>query len=170
MYREVSLKDTEKVYIKTFGGFDLYYKGKAIDFSNSRAKELLAVLVDRGGKEVSLRELAQILSDREDDEAARHAVHAAWSRLKKTLDSCGLGDIVRKSRGVYAMDRSRIQCDCWDMLEGGEDRYFRGEYMPEYSWAEVTLSYLLRRFDEIESQKMGGGMNKAIFFPKTSRD
>ncbi len=155
MYRKVSSKDPEKVYIKTFGGFDLYYKGNAIDFSNAKAKELLAVLVDQGGREVSLREMAQILSDREEDEAAKQAVHVAWSRLRKTLNSYGLSDIVRKSRGFYALNRSRIQCDCWEMLDEGEDRYFMGEYMPEYSWAEVTLSYLLRKFEEIEIRKMG---------------
>lgn len=155
MYRKVSSKDPEKVYIKTFGGFDLYYKGNAIDFSNAKAKELLAVLVDQGGRAVSLREMAQILSDGRDDEAAKQTVHVAWSRLKKTLTRYGLGDIVRKSRGLYALNRRRIQCDCWEMMEEGEDRYFMGEYMPEYSWAEVTLSYLLRKFEEIEIRKMG---------------
>lgn len=62
MYRKISLVDAEKVYIKTFGGFDLYYRGKEIDFSNAKAKELLAVLVDQGGREISLHEMAQILS------------------------------------------------------------------------------------------------------------
>lgn len=60
MYRKISLVDAEKVYIKTFGGFDLYYRGKEIDFSNAKAKELLAVLVDQGGREISLHEMAQI--------------------------------------------------------------------------------------------------------------
>ena len=112
MYRKISLVDAEKVYIKTFGGFDLYYRGKEIDFSNAKAKELLAVLVDQGGREISLHEMAQILSDGEDDETARQAVHVAWSRLKKTLVSYGLGDIVRKGRGFYALNRRRIRCDC----------------------------------------------------------
>ena len=58
MYRKISSKESNKVYIKTFDGFDLYYKGKAIYFSNSKAKELLAILVDHGGKEVSLAQLA----------------------------------------------------------------------------------------------------------------
>lgn len=154
MYHKISLKDAEKVYIKTFGGFDLYYKGKEIDFSNARAKELLAVLVDQEGRDVGLREMACILSDGEEDEAAKRAVHVAWSRLRKTLSSYGLSDIVRKRRGFYALNRSRIQCDCWEMLEEGEDRYFMGEYMPEYSWAEVTLSYLLRKFEERETGKI----------------
>ena len=153
MYRKISLVDAEKVYIKTFGGFDLYYRGKEIDFSNAKAKELLAVLVDQGGREISLHEMAQILSDGEDDETARQAVHVAWSRLKKTLVSYGLGDIVRKGRGFYALNRRRLRCDCWEMLEENEDRYFMGEYMPEYSWAEVTLSYLLQKVEEIKTRK-----------------
>lgn len=170
MYRKASLKDPSKVYIKTFDGFDLYYKGNAVDFSNAKAKELLAILVDQGGKALSLRELARILSDGEEDSAARQAVHVAWSRLKKTLDSYGLGNIVKKSRGFYALDRSRLQCDCWDMLEKGRDQYFMGEYMPEYSWAEVTLSYLLRWFEENERQKIGGGGEKEKNFPDPSID
>lgn len=84
----------------------------------------------------------------------------AWSRLKKTLVSYGLGDIVRKGRGFYALNRRRIRCDCWEMLEENEDRYFMGEYMPEYSWAEVTLSYLLQKFEEIKTRKIREAQNE----------
>ena len=153
MYRKISLVDAEKVYIKTFGGFDLYYRGKEIDFSNAKAKELLAVLVDQGGREISLHEMAQILSDGEDDETARQAVHVAWSRLKKTLVSYGLGDIVRKGRGFYALNRRRIRCDCWEMLEENEDRYFMGEYMPEYSWQRLHCHICSRSLRKLKPGK-----------------
>lgn len=52
---------SDKVYVKTFGGFDLYYQGELIYFSSSKAKELLAILVDWSGKEVTLSHLAEIL-------------------------------------------------------------------------------------------------------------
>ena len=155
MYRKISSKESNKVYIKTFDGFDLYYKGKAIYFSNSKAKELLAILVDHGGKEVSLAQLAHFLSDKE-DAAAKQSVHMAWHRLKKTLESCGIEGIVKKGRGMYSINCDMVECDSWDMMEKSQDRYFMGEYMPEYSWAEVTLSYLIQKFDEIEAQKTGG--------------
>ena len=48
---------SDKVYVKTFGGFDLYYQGELIYFSSSKAKELLAILVDWSGKEVTLSHL-----------------------------------------------------------------------------------------------------------------
>jgi len=46
------------------------------------------------------------------------------------------------------------------MLEENEDRYFMGEYMPEYSWAEVTLSYLLQKFEEIKTRKIREAQNE----------
>lgn len=143
---------TDKVYVKTFGGFDLYYKGELIYFSNGKAKELLAVLVDWRGKTVTLSHLAGILSEGDRDEAAaKQAVHLAWHRLKQTLKTYGIENIVLKGRGTYAINKERIVCDSYDMVRQveGASNYFVGEYMPEYSWAEVTLSSLIRDyFDE----------------------
>ena len=154
------LVDTGRNFLNPLMSVAIIAQGGAVlgymvrNLKNAKAKELLAVLVDQGGREISLHEMAQILSDGEDDETARQAVHVAWSRLKKTLVSYGLGDIVKKGRGFYALNRRRIRCDCWEMLEENEDRYFMGEYMPEYSWAEVTLSYLLQKFEEIKTRKI----------------
>ena len=103
----------DKVYVKTFGGFDLYYRGELIYFSSSKAKELLAVLVDWRGKAVTLSHLASILSEGERDEAAaKQAVHLAWHRLKQTLKKYGIEKIVIKGRGTYAINKEQIVCDC----------------------------------------------------------
>lgn len=145
---------TDKVYIKTFGGFDLYYKGELIYFSSGKAKELLAVLVDWRGKDVTLSHLAGLLYEGERDEtAAKQAVHLAWHRLKQTLKKYGIETIIRKGRGTYAIDKEQIVCDSYEMVRQvkGASNYFVGEYMPEYSWAEVTLSSLIRDyFDELK--------------------
>ena len=121
----------DKVYVKTFGGFDLYYRGELIYFSSSKAKELLAVLVDWRGKAVTL-------------------AHLAWHRLKQTLKKYGIEKIVIKGRGTYAINKEQIVCDSYDMVRQveGASNYFAGEYMPEYSWAEVTLSSLMRDYFE----------------------
>lgn len=146
---------SDKVYVKTFGGFDLYYKGELIYFSNGKAKELLAVLVDWRGKAVTLSHLAGLLSDGERDEAAaKQAVHLAWHRLKQTLKQYGIEKIVIKGRGTYAINKDKIVCDSYDMVRQvkGASNYFVGEYMPEYSWAEVTLSSLIRDYFDEEYQ------------------
>ena len=130
---------SDKVYVKTFGGFDLYYQGELIYFSSSKAKELLAILVDWSGKEVTLSHLA---------------VHLAWHRLKQTLKKYGIEKIVVKGRGTYAINKEAVVCDSYDMVRQvqGASNFFVGEYMPEYSWAEVTLSNLIRDyFEEGES-------------------
>lgn len=103
---------SDKVYVKTFGGFDLYYQGELIYFSSSKAKELLAILVDWSGKEVTLSHLAEILNEGERDEtAAKQAVHLAWHRLKQTLKKYGIEKIVVKGRGTYAINKEAVVCE-----------------------------------------------------------
>ena len=95
---------SDKVYVKTFGGFDLYYQGELIYFSSSKAKELLAILVDWSGKEVTLSHLAEILNEGERDEtAAKQAVHLAWHRMLQRLKIFWIEKIVVKGRGTYAI-------------------------------------------------------------------
>ena len=79
---------SDKVYVKTFGGFDLYYRGELIYFSSSKAKELLAVLVDwRGKAKLRWPIWQEFYHEGERDEAAaKQAVHLAWHRLKQTSE------------------------------------------------------------------------------------
>lgn len=145
MYKNIS----GKVYIKTFDGFDLYQDGKMVYFSSAKAKELLAFLVDRKGRFVPLSQLAENLFENEKDiRKAKRLVHTAFNRLTKTLKSYEIEDILKRGRGVYAVDCSRILCDSYEMeaRTEGSSNFFLGEYMPEYSWAEVTLSNLLRKY------------------------
>ena len=46
-----------------------------------------------------------------------------------------------------AVRRDRVDCDYWRMLEGdpGALNAYRGEYMMEYSWAELTAARLYFR-------------------------
>ena len=75
-------------------------------------------------------------------------------RLKQTLKKYGIEKIVVKGRGTYAINKEAVVCDSYDMVRQvqGASNFFVGEYMPEYSWAEVTLSNLIRDyFEEGES-------------------
>lgn len=138
-----------KVYLKTFDGFDLYKDGQMIYFSSAKAKELLAYLVDRKGRYVTLGQLAETLFENENDKRkAKKLVHTAYNRLTKTLESNEIEKILKKGRGVYAIDCSYVICDSYEMQARTEgiSNYFLGEYMPEYSWAEVTLSNLIREY------------------------
>lgn len=145
MYDQIS----GKVYLKTFDGFDLYKDGQMLYFSSAKAKELLAYLVDRKGKYVTLSQLAETLFENESDKRkAKKMVHTIYNRLTKTLKSYEIENILKKGRGVYAIECSHVICDSYEMEAHTEgfSNYFLGEYMPEYSWAEVTLSNLIRDY------------------------
>jgi len=141
-----------KVYVKTFDGFDLYSDGEMVYFSSAKSKEFLAYLIDRKGKYATLSQLADTLFENEIDKVkAKKLVHTAYNRLTKTLKSYGIEKILKKGRGFYAVDLEHIICDSYEMeaRTEGVSNYFLGEYMPEYSWAEVTLSNLIQDyFDE----------------------
>lgn len=47
----MSQREGQNIFIKTFGGFDVFVDGKQVHFSSEKAKEMLAVLVDKRVRE-----------------------------------------------------------------------------------------------------------------------
>ena len=47
MYSELTKMEGKRIVIRTFGYFDIFVDGETIPFSCKKAKELLALLVDR---------------------------------------------------------------------------------------------------------------------------
>lgn len=58
-------KDEMQLEIHTFGRFDLFLNGHAIDFSSRKAKELLALLVARRGGIVEMEFAVDLLWEEE---------------------------------------------------------------------------------------------------------
>ena len=60
--------------------------------------------------------------------------------LKKTLQSIGMEHVLIREHRELAIRKDLIDCDYYRMLEGDMDAVnsYRGEYMMEYSWAEIT--------------------------------
>ena len=54
--RLLSKRQKKRVQIRTFGRFDVFIDEKVVIFKNTKAKELLALCVDRKGGNVSLEE------------------------------------------------------------------------------------------------------------------
>jgi two-component SAPR family response regulator len=137
--------DQNKVFIRTFGRFEVFVNGYPIEFSSMKAKELLALLVDRKGGIVTTEEMRTYLwEDRPDDARSRNHCRKVLQRLHECLKGYGIDDIlVHHSRGrSLAVDR--VVCDYYQYLKGQASyrTEFRGEYMTNYSWAEATLSEL----------------------------
>ena len=68
------VKASEKLLtIKCFGNFEVLYQGKSLPFKRKKAKELLAVLVDRNGAGMTAKQVCAILFPEDTDDARNTA-------------------------------------------------------------------------------------------------
>lgn len=135
-----------KVRIRTFGRFEVFVGEEPIDFSSSKAKELLALCVDRRGGIVTTEEmLAFLWEDRPDGEKSRSLCRKVIQRLHRTLDAYGAGDILIRHRRGRSLDMDKVSCDYYEYLKKGDEQEPPEEYMSNYSWGEMTLGRLLMR-------------------------
>jgi two-component SAPR family response regulator len=137
------LKATEKLLtIQCFGNFEVLYNGQSLPFKRKKAKELLAVLVDRNGSGMTAKQICAILFPEDSDDAK----NAAYLRqlvldLKNTLKTIRAEDVLQHDTPFYRIDTNLVRCDYLSFLETGRPE-FRGEYMTQYSWAETTCAML----------------------------
>lgn len=138
-----------KLRVQCFGHFEVYWQNKPLIFSRKQSKELLAFLVDREGAACSAEDIAAALWEDEDAKAAKNRIRVLINDLRKTLRGVGMEDVLIREHRQLAIRRELVDCDYWRMLAGdvGAMNAFRGEYMTEYSWAELTLGGLhFRKF------------------------
>ena len=139
-------EDAVRVTIRTFGYFDVFINGKPVVFRNKKAKELLALLVDRRGGFVTSEEAIGYLWE---DETANTVTMARYRkealRLKNALEEYGIDDIIESVDGKRRIVPERVECDLYDFLakKDGAEQLFKGSYLTNYSWGEMTLGELM---------------------------
>jgi two-component system, LytTR family, response regulator len=131
-----------KLRVQTFGNFEVFSDGQPVHFRRTRTKELFAYLIDRRGASSTMGELISILWEGRPDTPSVHSqLRNLIADLRSTLTGLGQGNVIRKQRDRIAVDPERVDCDYYHYLDGDEGA-FRGEYMSNYSWAEMTLGGL----------------------------
>ena len=137
------VKATEKLLtIKCFGNFEVLYNGEILPFKRKKAKELLAVLVDRTGAGMTAKQICAILfPDNTDDTKNAAYLRQLILDLKNTLKTIRAEDVLRHDTPYYHLNTSLVRCDYLSFLETGKPE-FHGEYMTQYSWAEATCAML----------------------------
>lgn len=141
----VDLKSIAKVYVQCFGSFEVYINGKPLAFKRSKAKELFAFLVDRRGASVKTSDIAAVLwEDQPYDRARLSNTTMIVSSLIRTFREAGLNDIIIKRWNSLSVDCSKFDCDFYQLLQGDAQAVnaYMGEYMSNYSWAEMTTGTL----------------------------
>lgn len=134
-----------KIFVRTFGHFDVFINGEPIMFKSAKAKELLAILIDRKGGTLNNEQIITILwEDRPNDCYTQNLCSKVCRKLKNELKKNGIEDILISKRGIHRLDITKFECDMYKLVDTGEvaeHKYF-GEYMMEYSWSEWKLAFL----------------------------
>ena len=137
------VKSTEKLLtIQCFGNFEVLYNGENLPFKRKKAKEFLAVLIDRNGAGMTAKQICAILFPEDTDDTK----NAAYLRqlvldLKNTLKTIRAEDVLRHDTPYYRIDTNLVRCDYLSFLQTGRPE-FHGEYMTQDSWAEETCAML----------------------------
>lgn len=139
-----------RLRIQCFGSFEVFFEGTPVQFSRSLAKELLAYLVDLRGASANTAELCEVLwEDSVKAQKNRHYFRNIVAELKKVLKACGAEKAFICERNLFAIDVKQVDCDYYRFLAGdvAAVNSYHGEYMRQYSWAEMTLGALEKKMD-----------------------
>ena len=144
--KDAASENLPRISIRTFGYFDVFINDKPIAFRNKKAKELLALLVDRRGGYVTSEEAIGYLWENEPANSvtlARYRKEAL--RLKNALEEHGIGHIMESVDGKRRIIPEAFDCDLYDYLSGKEEYagLFKGCYLSNYPWGEITLGQLV---------------------------
>ena len=137
-----------RVFMRTFGNFDVQVNGRTISFARSKSKELLAYLVDKQGSSVSRAEAFAVLwEEGVYDRSKQKQLDVVIRSLRETLKQNGIEDVFENTGGNLRVIPDKFDCDMYRFFDGEQDSIdsYRGEYMSSYSWASITEAYMDRR-------------------------
>ena len=136
-------KDERRLRCATFGNFIAYKEnGDIMTFSRTKSKELLAYLIDCAGFPVTTKDIAKDVFEAELDKQMSKNISKIIIGLITDLKDEGYDDIVIKQNRQIYVNRDKIDCDIYNAINGDVSALnsFHGEYMIEYSWAEISGS------------------------------
>ena len=141
----VNIPYKKKVKIKCFGNFEVFVNNEPLAFNRKKTKELFAYLVDRKGASCSMGEItAKLWEDKPDSVSQKSNLRNLIYDLKNTLANSGADDVIVKNRNTIRLKSELVDCDYYEFLKGNLSAVntYQGEYMLQYSWAEMTTAVL----------------------------
>ncbi len=125
-----------RVRFQSFGNFEVYIDDSPVIFRREKMKEYLAYLVDRETL-CTGAEIAAVLWDGN--------VNASYLRtlrkdLTDTFTAAGCADVLINDWQRRGVRSDLVDCDYYDWKKGKPwaINAYRGEYMTQYNWAELT--------------------------------
>ena len=138
------VKETKSLQIHTFGNFEVLYNNTPLKFKYQKTKEMLAYLVDRKGAMCSTEEIIAVLFEDDDHKAYYQRIR---SDLRSAFASIGCESLILQQKGLLGLAVKEVECDYYDYLNGKVplEKLYHGEYMAQYSFAEVTNAELFAK-------------------------
>ncbi|WP_027633996.1 response regulator [Clostridium hydrogeniformans] len=101
--------------ILSLGTFKVYgKKDKLISWSTAKVQELFAYFVYMRGEEIDKWILCDILWPDYLPKKAEHNLHSTIYRLKASLKSVDIENVVKYRKGKYSIDLNNFNCDSWE--------------------------------------------------------
>lgn len=146
-YLKLPKKETQpgKLRVRCFGNFEVFWNDQPLIFQRTQTKELLAYLIDREGAACTGGELISVLWESSGAvKNPRPYLRLLTHDLRSTLAAIGMQDVLIREHNQWAVRTELLDCDYYRMLDGDTDAVnaYRGEYMSQYSWAELTSGLL----------------------------
>ena len=142
------VREEKKLKAIAFGNFQILYGDEHVKFKYQKTKEMLAYLVDRKGAMCSTGELMAVLFDDDDHNAYYQRLR---SDLRSVFASIGCESLIVQQKGLLGVAVDQVDCDYYDYLNGKTDlgKVYHGEYMIQYSFAEVTNAELFAKSQKL---------------------
>ena len=137
----IEVEEVKGIRAQCFGNFEVFTNGIPVKFQYQKTKEMLAYLIDRKGAACTTGEIIAALWEDEEQSKKRSYMSNLISDLINTFSKEGIEDVIIKRRGNISIIPEKISCDFYDWSKGiaYAVNSYQGEYMTQYSWAEITL-------------------------------
>ncbi len=143
--RLIARRQQKKLYLQMFGRFLVLKDSKPIPLTG-KAKEILALVATRRGKEISNGEIFRtIWEGREYSNSSMVVYYNALRRLKQTLEKTEIENLLISTERGQMLNISLVECDYYNWQDKNPDgrSRFDGEFLSEYSWGEYILANIM---------------------------
>lgn len=141
----VTVTASKRVRISTFGNFEIFIDGKPAHFKYDKTKEMLAYLVDRHG---TFCTNAEIMSTLWEDVKRSSYLGNLKKDLVDTLRKYKCAEVIETGWNKLRVVPEAVDCDYFDWYDGKPQavNHYHGEYMAQYSWAEMTNGEMFKDY------------------------
>lgn len=140
-------RQRKDIFVQTFGRFVVKKENRPVKLVG-RAKEILALVITRRGREISNEEIYRTLWEtRNFSHADMGVYYNALRRLRKALKDAEIEDILITTERGQMANTELFDCDYYKWLDKNMEAHerFQGEFLTEYSWGESILAEIVHK-------------------------